>query len=88
MASRWARLEPFAWMYSDMDRAIEEHVQSLTSAQLRSLDALTNKPGRTNCWWAVYQVAPLVRQAIQDERYRRKHRSRRSARSVEDGTDG
>lgn len=65
------RLAPFADEYSAMLAAVERIVESMTDDELTKVLAATRRPSQTNCWWAIYRVAPIVREAVLEERYSR-----------------
>lgn len=72
MSKAWmTHLHPFSQAYSDAIIAIDRHVEAADDAELDALEASAGQPTTTNCWWAVAQVAPLVREAVAAERYRR-----------------
>lgn len=56
------RLGPFAYLYLDFESAIEEKLKEDSDADLKSLMEAAEKTTATNCWWAIYRVAPFVRE--------------------------
>lgn len=65
-------LRPWAEEYADLTERIAAHCLSLTDAQLQAFDDAAKRPSQTNCWWAMYQVAPLIRNAVAVEQLRRR----------------
>jgi hypothetical protein len=57
-------LEPWAHKLSDLYADLEAHCETLTDDELRDLGAASNGMAQTNCWWAAYHVAPIVREAV------------------------
>ncbi|MEW6104776.1 MAG: hypothetical protein AB1563_00190 [Bacillota bacterium] len=37
-------------------------LQGMSDDELRALRRAARYPSRTNCWWAIYEVAPVVRE--------------------------
>ena len=65
------RLEPFGHIYAAMVREIEAQVDAMTDDELQKVLAATKRPTPTNIWWATYNVAPLVTDAVEGERRHR-----------------
>jgi hypothetical protein len=64
-------LEPWANRYADRCESTDEHVAGLDDAALNALGRAALRPTQTNVWWASYNVAPLVREAVRREQYAR-----------------
>jgi hypothetical protein len=71
---RWALLMPWATQYAALYCDLEEHVKALSDADLLALGAEAEEPDQTNCWWATYDVASIVRDAVKLETYQRSQR--------------
>lgn len=56
-----SELEPFAKIYSEMHQNIRNVLDTKTNEELEKLIEYTSEPNQTNCWWATYEVAPIVR---------------------------
>lgn len=69
------RLEPFAQQYLALYDMIHEYVSGLTDADLALVERQSHMPTQTNCGWSTYRVAPLIREEIRCERYRRERRA-------------
>lgn len=50
-------IEPFAKLYSEMHRIVE----LMEGPELRQLIKHLDLPTRSNCWWAIYDVAPIIK---------------------------
>lgn len=61
------RLHPFADAYAEMSRTVDVAVQGMTDDELDGLLNATTLATQTNCWWAMYQVAALVAEAVKSE---------------------
>ena len=70
------RLDPFAADYAALVLRIEEQVRAMSDADLAELVAATRQPTQTNCAWSLYQVAPVVLDAVRAEQQWRKAVSR------------
>ena len=70
------RLRVFGDAYADMERAIVTQ----TTRQIKKVISATESMDTGNCWWAIYQVSPIVRKIAEGELKRRSHlkRSRRA----------
>lgn len=69
------RLDPWAREYSAFLTRLNIHVASLNDKELEQLEAATHTPTTTNCWFAVYHVAPIVRDAVKSEQILRQRRA-------------
>lgn len=50
-------LKPFAEDWCDMREKIRNRVRELSDEELKKLKTFLIQPTRTNCWFAIYQVA-------------------------------
>ena len=66
------RLEPYAIEIADSYRQFEARICSESDAELAKLITATTRPTQTNCWWATYEVAAIVRRLAAAEQFRRK----------------
>jgi len=64
-------LRPFADRYADLATSINNEIAVCSDAELTRLSIAVDQPSQSNCWWAVYAVAPIVRRAVSEERFRR-----------------
>ncbi|MCW2545406.1 MAG: hypothetical protein JWM40_2958 [Frankiales bacterium] len=64
-------LEPVALAYIELIQDIETYVEGLPDSALAELLAAAEFPTGTNCWWATYRVARLVREAARHEQFTR-----------------
>lgn len=72
MSKPWkVELQPFAEQYATVIGSIDEHVTKLDDAELARLLSDTQRPNRSNCWWATYAVAPVIRDQCRGEQLRR-----------------
>lgn len=54
---------PFTGLPSGSVRTrIRTQLQAMSDDELRALRRAARYPSRTNCWWAIYEVAPIVRE--------------------------
>jgi hypothetical protein len=75
-------LEPFGQYYWEMEKAIEE----MTDAGLVALVGASAGLTESNCWYAIYEVAPMIRRMAQDEQKRREYlASRTTGKESDDG---
>jgi len=65
-------LRPFADTLSVLFREIDMHVRELSDDELETLRCQTLQPTDTNCSWAVFRVAPIVRGEVLSEQVRRR----------------
>lgn len=68
-------LMPFADKYAELLSDIELECRSLDDETLATLEQQASMPTQTNCWWATYHVAHLVKHEAEAEIYRRKGRA-------------
>lgn len=54
-------LEPFALAYCAFLRQLDEMLTQVPEAKLDALIAECEQATESNCWWAIYEVAPLVK---------------------------
>jgi hypothetical protein len=73
------RLSPFAELQAELVSGVDRLVSEATDTELTKLLQAAGRPDSTNCWWAIFQVAPVVIEAVGQERWRRKA-ARRAAR--------
>ena len=66
-------LDPFDDLYRDMLTAYAVRMEQMTDEQLNELYRATRSPSQTNCGWTMYRAAPIVRDEVERERYRRKN---------------
>lgn len=64
-------LRPYADQYAALITRIENDLEEMTDEQLAALEAQLDEPSESNCWWAIYDVAGLLRKYRNDEDYRR-----------------
>ena len=64
-------LEPFGDLFTELDAEVARRISERSYEELSDLLDACNRPTNTNCWWAVYQIAPRVAAAIRLERSRR-----------------
>lgn len=57
-----AQLLPFAGMCSDMHEAIRARIDAMPDERLFGLVRASREVTTSNCWWATFQVAPIVRE--------------------------
>lgn len=66
----WKKLlRPWAEQHAALLTSLDEHCRSLDDDALQALADSTQRPSHTNCWWAIYNVAPIVREAVATEQY-------------------
>lgn len=66
-----ALLGPWAQRFYGLTDHIDKHCQLLSDEDLASLKVAADWPTTTNCWYMVYAVAPMVRDAVGHEQRRR-----------------
>jgi hypothetical protein len=74
-------LEPWAGVLSELYADLDRHCRDLSDEDLAAFTAATTGMTQTNCWWAAYHVAPIVREAAQMEAQRRRQRAERHSRT-------
>jgi hypothetical protein len=78
---RWRQiLDPIAFAHCELVNAIEDYVAGLPDDVLADHLRAAEWPTSTNCWWASYNVAPLLRQAVRHEQYVRRLRAKETSR--------
>lgn len=69
---RWKdALEPFASLYGEMMAAFAAKIEAMSDEELEALAIAATCPTQTNCWWATYRAAAIVREEVVVERQRR-----------------
>jgi hypothetical protein len=64
--------------------AVYGGLHAMPAADLRQLEKACDKLTTTNCWWATYQVGPLLKAAIREQReFRKSLRKKRPAKGKE-----
>ena len=63
-------LNPFAYLYAEMRNIIGE----LSTRKLNRLIKYKDKLDDTNCWWATYNVMPILEKMILQELKYRKYK--------------
>lgn len=58
-------LKPYADRYAEVENKIDDEINKLSIKQLKELIAACNEPTQCNCWWATYNVAPIVKMYAQ-----------------------
>lgn len=56
------RLSPFAQIYAEIDRKIWE----MDVSELKLVIKACDKPTNSNCWWATFQCAPLIKRLAKE----------------------
>lgn len=77
------RLQLWAEKYMGLINEMNAHCAELSDEELAALSDDTRVPNQTNCWWATYQVAPMLRSAIADETHMRTLRRLRADQAEE-----
>lgn len=67
-------LEPYACLLA----RVHQRIQDMNDGELDKLDAAVKDASRTNCWYAVYEVARLLEPQIAVERLMRRNRKTRA----------
>jgi hypothetical protein len=57
-------LEWFAEVYANMIGEIKNALRYMKDEELENLMLLCDKPDKFNCWWAVNEVAPIVKREV------------------------
>lgn len=82
---RLQKLRPFANHYAEIAALVEKE----SVRGLKSLLSACESPATTNCWWATYGCAPIVRRLVEQELSRRGVMPARTTRpGREGGGDG
>jgi hypothetical protein len=72
LTEQWkTALRPFADRLADLRREIAKRCEGLSDSELAELRNATTLPSQTNCYWAIYSVAPMVAQEIAAEQQHR-----------------
>lgn len=80
MNGNWKQvLEPWATRYTELVEALNTLCVDLSDKDLQRFGDAAVRPTTTNCWWATYAVAPLVREAVAREQQRRRAQVARNA---------
>lgn len=65
------RLQPWAERWWELTRDIETWVYESTDDELAQIERDAFAPGTSNCWYATFEVAQQIKQALASERLRR-----------------
>jgi hypothetical protein len=65
-------LDPWGDTYGQFLISLDAHCENLSDDDLEALAAAAAMPSQSNCGWTTYRVAPIVRDAIRSEWFRRK----------------
>ena len=64
-------LEPFAYSWSDHQALMKRKISTMSDEDLLRYLDYCDKPGQTNCWYAIYEVAKELKLLINQEIYKR-----------------
>jgi hypothetical protein len=71
----WTKtFQPLAEQYAALREDVETTCRALDDNTLNTLDRQAHEPTQTNCWWATWEVAKIVRHEVKIEKYRRQLR--------------
>ncbi len=68
-----AEIDPFAKLYAEIETRIENADGKKLAYWLKCCNAVSE----TNCWWATYRAAEIIKPLIVAEQRRRKYQTKR-----------
>lgn len=72
-------LRPWAEQFGRLVGDLDSHCRECDDNELQVLADAAGRPTSSNCWWAEFEVAALVRDAVKREQRRRIHAAREAS---------